>query len=246
MSSTSMCFALAAAESASDVRGALGVLLVMVLPLLVLALLLAFCIFSAFRYSQTKSRNWLTALIVSGVLFLIPFVLAGVTLIASIVSGVQHVRKQSSGPSTVDRMIRTPDDALQLQMAAHWRSMSNLHSEAEIQVGNAARGEYLIVLEEQKKDFDGKLSDYAALASQALRDDIVDAVSTEMQITHLLGRPAHQCEVSGSVDGVEVEYLFTATEDSEHYFQILAWTLRSKKETAFPVFREVLETCALR
>lgn len=202
-------------------------------------------VLSIVQYARTRKQGWLIALVVSAVLCLIPLGLIVTGFGMGAYRAIQD-RKQETSPQPADRTVKSTDGALQLRMADHWRTLTDLNEEAVIQVGNPAREEYLIVLSEPKIDFEGGLEDYAATCRAAIQQNLGDERATELRKIRLNGHDAYQCEISGTLEKVKLEYCFTALASENDYHQIVAWTLFSKKDAAFRVFGEVIGTCELR
>jgi len=74
------------------------------------------------------------------------------------------------------------------------------------------------------------------------KKEIVDAKITEPAPLKINGLPAFQAQVSGTVDGLKIDYLNTYVEGKEHFYQILTWTLASKRGAAFPRIRKAVGT----
>lgn len=200
------------------------------------------------RYSRVKTSGRLTAVIVTGLLCLIAVVALTAMVGFGIYQGMERRRLAAPSPESApaERMVQTLEGELRIRMSDSWSALTVLNDDAEIQVGNLAREEYLIVVKDLKEDYDGSLRDFAEQTSGAIIDSLTRTTSTELADFELSGKPALRREMSGTLQTARVEYMFTAVEGSEHYFQILAWTLRSKKNTAFKVFRDVLQTCEIR
>lgn len=133
-----------------------------------------------------------------------------------------------------------------MTVPGHWNKTGELNSEADLQVCNKYREQYLIVLTEPKKEFPTgfKLDAFAKLTSGAVTQSAKGRAGASNN-TIINGMNAVMTEISGTVDGVAVFYLHTSVEGAAHFHQVIAWTtaeLESKNrpvlETAIRSFKE--------
>lgn len=190
-----------------------------------------------------KSRAWGVVAGVSGVLLV---GLGGVAVVLGIVAARRAANDTSpataistAGSSTV---ASTEGRAL-LDIPGDWSEMDLENEHASLQVGNPQREEYLIVIAEPATDFDLDLDGFTELASGLTLGAIAGAQTAGPPVAlDLNGLPARRLEISGAADGVRVVYHATYVEGAGHYYQVLAWTLPSKRDAAFPRYDQVVAT----
>lgn len=218
--------------SAVFLIGIIVLLLMVILPVVFIASLVLLLV--------TKNKAWLFGVIPSGILGLFLVALMGLGLFLK----MNEIKKEnvSAEKVPVDRVVTSTDGKARVKLPMHWRLLKNLNDDAQLQAGNLAREEYLMVINELKSDFEGTLEEYGALVSDNLKDALKDAEMSGPEKITVNGVDALQYEVSGSINNVSIAYLLTAVEGPESFHQISEWTLKSKEGTAFPIFQEVLQT----
>ena len=151
-----------------------------------------------------------------------------------------------AGCSKPPKQVNSSAAVGEITAPGHWHETTILNDEANIQVCNERKEQYLIVLTEPKTDF--QLSMSLEEFSNLTRQGLVDAYrgkATHPQQIKINGRNAIQSEIRGTVDGVGVFYLHVCIEGKKHFHQILAWTTsalenknRSVLESAIKTFKE--------
>lgn len=210
------------------VGAVVGIALIFGVPLaFVLSIIFAF---------RTKHVGWIVATVVTGVLTLA----VGALFIVGVVTGIRTAVATERHAASENSTLSSAGGEVSITAPEGWRKLDNLHEEALLQAGNGFREQYLIVLTDSKQDFAGTLEDHSATTVEGIVQNISDAeVSAPVSLT-INGMPALQREIHGVVDNLHVEYLHTTVEGKWGYHQLLAWTLRSKRDTAFPVLREAV------
>ncbi len=221
------------AFKAGQVFGAIiGIILLIGLPILFILCLV--------KLISTKNKSWLIGLVFSGLSLL---VLIGLIMVGVYMGYKKSASTARSGLSSgVESIVNVPDSKLSLTLPSHWSDIKDLNDAASLSVGNLFREEYLIVISEQKADFDGDLTAYSNLTASTMIDSITNSTTKEPLTLSINGLPAIQREFSGSVDRTKIAYIHTSIEGSEHYYQIIGWTIPSRKTTAFKVIEDVINS----
>ncbi len=135
----------------------------------------------------------------------------------------------NSSPQPANNVLVSSDGQSQVTLPEGWLSDRELHESAEIQASQRGQEMYLIVLSENKEDFqDLTLEQHSEITRQLLVESLSDSqVTGPSEVTEIGEKPAIQYEIRGSVEGVNVAYLHTTVETADRYHQILAWTLPS-------------------
>lgn len=159
-----------------------------------------------------------------------------VLLITTAACGLE--RPSSQGP----KVITAVDNQCQITVQEGWTPRTDLHDEAELQVAFPAKNLYLIVLTENKSDFDLDLEGYTELVLGMLVSNVESPSVSEA--THLIinGRNAIQHKVSATAKKIKVTYLLTTVEGEVNYFQVVAWTFQSQFPTHEPILQQIIQS----
>ncbi len=226
---------LSAFQIGQIIGGIIGVLIVVAVPLIfVVSLILLF---------TTKRKAWLFAVIPTGLLSLGFGVVFAVAFVGGFKRGMERQKQNISDEKVpADRLVTSTDGAVQIKLPLHWRLLKNLNTAAQLQAGNMAREEYLMVFNEMKSDFDGTLEEYSKIISGNLEKGLSGAIVTGPEKVTVNGLNGLQYKVMGSVNNVNIAYLLTTMESANGFHQVNEWTLQSKEAAAFPLFKEVLQS----
>ena len=120
----------------------------------------------------------------------------------------------------------------QLTAGEEWQAMTGeLHPEAELEIGSLAKDKYLIVIPESKADLAMPLADYTNIVVDLTAAKLTNRLITDPAPTTINGRAAYVSKISGMVDGLNVYYWVYTVDCPDHLVQIIAWTLKSRKES---------------
>lgn len=196
---------------------------------------------------MSKKKGWLFLVIPSGLLSLLLVVIFGAGVAMGLYKRYEDVAKlQSKEVVPDDRVVASSDDLVKLKLPGHWTLLTNLNEAAQLQAGNPRKEEYLMVITDSKTDFTGSLREYSDVIIGRLKDALQDlSVEGPKEVT-LDGLKALEYEVAGVIEGVSVRYIFTIAESESGFHQVIVWTLKSKRDAAWPVFREVLGTVNIK
>ncbi len=199
-----------------------------------------FFIYALVKYFKTKNAGWLVGAMIAGIpvaLFVGAFCLG---FYRGMVNASGYVDETQEIPA--ERILTTGDGRLQLEVPEHWKLLQDLNEVATLQVGNPYREEYLITISAPKEDYAGDLAQQADLTVDRLLESLSDFDTGDYTELEINGLNAVQFVVSGTIDNIQICYLITILEEAETFQQVYCWTLPSKKEKAFSVFRSVLGT----
>ncbi|HSA59597.1 MAG TPA: hypothetical protein VLJ37_07930 [bacterium] len=137
--------------------------------------------------------------------------------------------------------LKSADGRIQITLPAGWKQDRALHATAELAASNRAGEMYVIVLSDNKSDYDEmSLEKNSEITRTALLEGTKSPQTSGPQRLTINGSPALQYEIQATVDNLHIVYLHTTVETAGYYHQILAWTLRSRFEKAKPVLQEVI------
>lgn len=211
---------------------------------LLLLFVLVMFVVSLVQFIRTRKRGWLIGLIVTVVPIFLCF-LAAVSIgfyqgFKSAKAGLNtYSSDEEVGP---DRILSVTGTPLQMKIPEHWSPLSGLHDDASLQAGNLLREEYLIVLVDNRLDFAGDFSEFADLTQSMITQSLLLGSRSDEKELSLGGIPAKQCTIEGQIEGLNICYLHTSLEGVDHFYQVISWTLKSRKPTAFSTFQDVLGT----
>lgn len=135
----------------------------------------------------------------------------------------------SNSKKSTDIVIRSSDGKIQVSVPPSWKSTTELNDKAELQVSDVPNEMYMIVLTDNKADYtDMDLDRHSVATLDALTKAMTYSNRVGPTKMTINGNPAIQYEVRGEIKSVNVVYIHTTVETSQHYQQIVSWTLQSK------------------
>lgn len=136
------------------------------------------------------------------------------------------------------------DGISRVDIPGDWEVRTDLNDDASIQVANARKEQYLVVLTDSKIDFDDiSVEEHSQMTRQHILEKADNGqIVGEPKHFEINGQAAVQYEIHGSVDKLKVVYLHVTVEGKEHFHQILAWTLASMLSKNKPVLESVINT----
>jgi hypothetical protein len=209
----------------------LGAIIILGIPtLFILGLIQAF---------RKKTKGWIVLTCLMGLALLISITAFSYGLFKTAYSYNKHSSEQKIPEN---REIISEDGLCKLTIPPHWVLLKELNEGASIQVGNPQLNQYLIVLTDLKKDFDGTFEEHADFTSSNLIRGIEKGQRSESEMLEINGYKAIRYTITGSVEHSKIIYLHTTLEGEKGYHQVLAWTIPSKAEASLKVFEDVLKT----
>lgn len=137
-------------------------------------------------------------------------------------SRVEHVAANG-------REIVSADGNARLVVPKDWSELRDLNDAAELQGGNRSKEQYVMVLSENKVDFDNMtLQRHHQLTRDALMRKMKNPTAGEPVEITINGRPALQEEIGGTQERTNIVFLHTTVEEEHSFHQILAWTSKAR------------------
>lgn len=134
----------------------------------------------------------------------------------------------------------------QLTAGKEWQAMTGeLHPEAELEIGSLSKDKYLILIPESKIDLAMSLSDYTKIVQDVTAAGLADCLITEPTAITVNGQDAYVTKISGTIDGLNVYYWVYTIDCPDHLVQIIAWTLKSRKESYAADIESVVQSFRL-
>jgi len=173
-----------------------------------------------------KSKGWMIAAVVSGVLALLALI-GGVVF--GVITGTKAAKEQA-----MPRAFSTSDGLATVMGASGWRELNLQVGSSTLGIGNELAEEYLLIISEPKTDFpEGfSLNEFAEAAAGQTKDNLEGASAGEMTELTITGRSAFRQELTGSVDGLAIFYLNSYVDGRDHFHQVMTWTLLEKRDAS--------------
>jgi hypothetical protein len=175
----------------------------------------------------------------------------GVAMWAVITDNRAHPAGSGAGPgsgqrsaiSGETRVVTASDQKSQLTVPVAWRDSpeSFKNDLAAIQVGDLREAQFVLVISASAKDFD----DFAAFTDACVEEARTLIGESDVGEAHRLtigGLGAVQHEVNGKVNGLKLTYWFTMVEGKRGYYEVVGWTLPSKRSEAEPMILQVIDS----
>lgn len=227
-------------EAGYAIGGIASCLLMILIPVVfIVALILAIV---------KKSKAWTIVTVISGLLGLGLIAVIAVFALKEakeVVEETEEIFEMAAEAEGVETTTTRAEGAIfTLDLPDNWSQQPLGSADATLQVGNLAREEYLLVIHEPISDFDEgfTIMDFADLASGGVTSALSDSSRGELTPLEINGMPAIQCRIEGSADGVRIAYLNSYIQGENDFYQVMTWTLPSKEDVAFPIFRETMAT----
>jgi hypothetical protein len=165
--------------------------------------------------------------------------LIAIVLLVLAVAGCKQL--QGLGSPTV---LKSPDGKFQLTVPAGWRENPSLNEKADIKAGNPIQEMYVVVITESKSDFtdDMTLSEYTNIVRDSMTSNLTSPNSSPPSAVTINGRSGLQYELQGAVKNVKLTYLVTTVETTDHYHQVITWTLQSHMDRNRATLHQVAGT----
>jgi hypothetical protein len=164
----------------------------------------------------------------------------GVMGIPLLVSIIQSDRERLHRLSMEKQEIASDDGKIKVTVSGMWTKLPELNKQATLQVGYKSKEMYLIVITDTKAAVgDLTLEQHHQLTRDRMLQKLKNASASESVPLTIDGHPAVQDELSGTKDGTNVVFLHTTVDDSDHFQQILAWTLKSRWQQQNKMLREI-------
>ena len=194
-----------------------------------------FFIVALIKAITRKTRGWITATVISGVLAL--FGVVGLIGVA-----VNSIAKIAKTAKERKKTLASKDGRYQLEVPSNWRDLPELHQTAEVRAGNAMLEQYVIVLENPKADFTGTLAEFDELMIEQMKGNVTGGEASEPEVRPAGSFPAIHRRLAGTVNKLGIVYHLSSIETNTAFYQVLTWTTRSRESAAAPVFREVVDS----
>lgn len=147
-----------------------------------------------------------------------------------------------------------------MDIATYMTKTNQLNDDASLQFQNIFKEAYIIVIDEDAKEFvdvytgleaydstRSVLSNYADTQVQLLSSGMEVLEKDPIQGTKINGLNAATTRIDGKVDGIEspISYYVTFVDGKEKVYMIMAWTLQNRKEAHKAAFEQMASSFKL-
>jgi hypothetical protein len=149
----------------------------------------------------------------------------------------------SAPPSGTTKVVTAKDNKSQLTVPDSWNGVPDeqVNELAAIQLGDLRKAQYVLVITGAKTDFDS-LEDFSAACLTEARQNVEDAEMGDRRDITIGGLPAAQHQVTGKYEAIKLVYWFTMIEGKNGYYEVVGWTLPSRKSAAEKVILDVINS----
>lgn len=155
-----------------------------------------------------------------------------------------------TGEKQTGKVLKSMDGQSQIVLPGGWKEYRKLNDAAELQAANLGKNLYIIVLTENKDDFDRiTLKQHSALTRDSLEKSLTSPEVIGPKKLSIHGQTAIQFEIRGQLDKTKICYLHTTVETDKNFYQVLAWTSKSgfeknreELQQVIHSFREIQDT----
>jgi hypothetical protein len=141
------------------------------------------------------------------------------------------------------KVVTSRDQKSQLTVPVAWQDVpaSFKNEVAEIQLGDLVREQYIMVITDSVGDFID-FGGFLDATRENARAMVTGADIGEQHTLTVGGLNAVQYEVGGTVEGIKVVFWFTMVEGKRGFYQVLGWTLPSRRTDAEPIIKKAIES----
>ena len=194
-----------------------------------------FFIIALIKAITRKTRGWITAAVISGVLAF--FGVVGLIGVAA-----NSIAKLAKTAGEKKKTVASKDGRFRLEVPATWKELPELHEEAQIKAGSGVLEQYAIVIENLKSDYAGTLAEFDELVIGQMKENVPGCEVSEPELRPVGSYPAVHRRLTGTVNNIRIVYQIASVETDAGFYQVLTWTTPSRETVAQPVFREVIDS----
>ena len=143
--------------------------------------------------------------------------------------------------------IASDDGQLKIVTSGFWVKRTDLNEKSTLQAAYKNKEMYVVVVSDPKFSGDSMTLQqrHQDATDSKLKQMSNSSASASVPLT-IDGHSALQNEVSGTVNGTNLTYLHTTVDDPDAFFQIIAWTLKSRWPANQAELRDVTQSFQIR
>jgi len=148
---------------------------------------------------------------------------------------------QSCGSGDEEQIV-TVGTKYSLSIPSFLTKVSNLNDDASLQYQHAWKEFYVIAIDESKDEmkkaleennltdsYENNIDGYSQLILDVFKESLTNPYQSALMDTTVNGMPAKLTTLTGRVEGIDAFYSIGMYEGKDRYYQVLAWTLKSKQ-----------------
>jgi hypothetical protein len=121
------------------------------------------------------------------------------------------------------------NNAYSVTMPASWSLRSDLNDVADVQMGNAYKEAYVIVISENKMDFEKlTLEGHSDLTRSSIKQGLKNYKESAPEYLSKGNFKTLRYRLTGSIEGLNLVYWHVTIESKIYFHQMLLWSLKSK------------------
>ena len=127
------------------------------------------------------------------------------------------------------KQIVSDDSRLKITTSGFWVQRTDLNKRASLQASRKDKELYVIVLSDPKSNVpEATLEQRHQTTRDHMLKEMTNATATGPVSVTIDGHPALQDEITGTEKGIVLTFLHSTVDGGDTYYQILAWTLKSR------------------
>jgi hypothetical protein len=163
---------------------------------------------------------------------------------------------QSCGSGDEEQLISV-GNKYSLSIPSFLTKVNNLNDDASLQYQHAWKEFYVIAIDESKEEmqnaliandltnlYENNIEGYSKLILDGFKENLSNPYQSEMIDTTINKMPAKLTTLSGTVEGIDAFYSIGIYEGNDSYYQVLAWTLKSKQYSYKTKMNKILYSLA--
>lgn len=158
-------------------------------------------------------------------------------------AGTGSAPTSGQSPVSETKVVTARDQKSQLTVPTSWEdapaAFKNEH--ATLQVGEARREQYILIVSASDVDFDN-FAGFSEACLEEARTLLEGAEIGEARQVTIGGLAAVQHVITGKASGFKIAFWYTMIEGKRGFYQVVGWTLPSKKAEAEPTILKVIDS----
>ncbi|NIV03984.1 hypothetical protein GWN26_09605, partial [Candidatus Saccharibacteria bacterium] len=142
------------------------------------------------------------------------------------------------------KTVYSTDSLFSVKISQHWHSGVELNNAANLQIKSKNGDLALIVITESKGDFPigFSLEEHTQVTTQNMLARLQNGKLSTPTYLDINDNKAIQYRISGTIDDYNLVYVQSTIEGNHHFYQVLAWALKSKIVDYFDEIDDVVES----
>ena len=135
------------------------------------------------------------------------------------------------------------EDSFSVMKPGSWSLRSDLNEVADLQMGNPLKEAYVIIISENKMDFDNlSLEEHSEITRSSLREGLKNFRESEPEYLDNGEYATLRYRLAGNINGVNIVYWHVTIETPAYFHQMLLWSLKSKFSKNEADFNAVIQS----